>query len=376
VAKKEPETPAPPAVSATAEAFSQLYPGDGKVLCRLCDQKIDDVIAHLASAHPKVPIEVYRAQFPSAPMVGTPPPKGRRAPKVSAAEAEAHPGGREGAFIEKILEPAERRAYREDITALIDQGHEANYRVAPVAYLMVLARRARAQIELIRNRSGSAGKVDEIVPVTTLDLLTDLEKRIGDSLRDLEKLRQVRRPDGEDPLAVVDRELIEAEAFVRRQQGELVEGCPNCGQPLTAPALPHWAFVPMQTRDGLEWPVWSAELWRLVLAGTIPLWVMAYALRVSPEGLRYTAERRGERWPESIVLEIEERALRQVLDARELEGTSPPGTFLTPVLLPPPLGEAVESPSGPGPGSMEEAQPAITGSGGDLSPSALESESL
>jgi hypothetical protein len=88
---------------------------------------------------------------------------------------------------------------------------------------------------------------------------------------------------------------------------------------LMPPNLPHWAFESIETEHGRQWPVWSREMWRMVIGGAMELWQMCYALRCSPEGLQMTAKRRGEDWPAPIDLAEQERKLRFVLDEQERE---------------------------------------------------------
>lgn len=296
-----------------------LFPLDTSyVVCQLCNVRVDAIEPHLELEHPKFPYAQYVVQFPLAQTKGIPvPPPVTEDVRVSvsAAEAEAHPGGREGALIEKSLDRVERRGYREDVVALRDQGYPASYTVASVAYLMVLARRARVLLEKVREETDGG-----IFGGEHLEILSDVETRISAVLRDLEKNRQIREEKVDaDPLKVLEQEMVEAEEWVRAHQGEFVESCKNCGQVLTPPALPHWAFEPIETARGTEWPVWSRELWGLVWERTIPLWVMAYALRTSPEGLKRIAERRGDPWPEGVVLEAEEVELRKRLDVQDQE---------------------------------------------------------
>jgi hypothetical protein len=120
----------------------------------------------------------------------------------------------------------------------------------------------------------------------------------------------------------VEQELGEAEQWVQAHIGEFIARC-SCGAMLTAPALPHWAYQPTVTDHGVLWPVWSPEMWKLVLAGELKLWMMSFMLRTSPEGLRYTAIRRGEPWPDDLNIEEAEVELRVRLLADDKEYTVP-----------------------------------------------------
>lgn len=335
-----------PPLSPVSTAYEQLFPGDQtKVSCQLCQALVPDVAAHLIRDHPKIELADYLAQYPGSLLRGEPPEeKSDQRLSVSSAEAGTHPGGREGAFVEKSLDRGERRAYREDVQTLIDQNYPPSYQVASIAYQMVLARRVRLSIEQVREKTQG-----NVWGGENLKLLADIDSRIASGLKDLDRAKSLRDA-GQDALRVVEEELAEAEAWVQAHQGEFVERCGGCGQILTPPALPHWAFAPLETDHGREWMVWSPELWKLVLDRTIPLWVMAWALRTSPEGLKLTAKRRGEPWPDWIVMEAEERELRKLLDAQDQE-----------LALLPRAGNANASPPGPIMDPPENGQPDIGG---------------
>lgn len=343
----------PDDLSPVAKGFEKAIPKDQSlVACQLCSERTADVIQHLRERHKGTRIDEYVLRFPKAPLLPQQAPAGSgrgrndrrgsgegsgegKMPRVTQAEADEHPGGRDGALIEKLLDPSERQMFREDLEGLIAQGYPDRYQIVSAAYLMTLARRLRTKVEDLAQRSDR-----QVYDSDDLENLTKLESKIRETLQALEKARAQRKGEekkDEDPLAVHERELAEAEAWVRERQGEFYDRCPNCGLMLTPiglascpgcgqqvppPALPHWAYEPLRTSHGLEWPVWSAELWRLVVSRQIRLWVMAYVLRTSPEGLKRTAERKGIDWPEFLVIEAEERELRTMLDGQR-DGLSP-----------------------------------------------------
>lgn len=335
-----PPPPQPPSaggeaapLSPQAEAFATLFPRDrAKVECRMCHSMVFSVREHLDRDHPLIPLIHYIEQFPGAPLDGTPgppggPPPAGPPPRVTARVAAAHKGGRHAAETEATIgKPEDKKIYRDNVQALLADGHLPTYQVASLAYTMLLARHVRVRIETTRAKVS-----DEVYASDDLALLESLEKRISTELRGLEQQKDKREPEAGDPMQTIERELEQAEAWVRANIGEHMSSCPSgCGQVLTIPDVPHWAFSPTQTEQGLEYPVWSPELWKMVQTGVIRLWVMAYVLRTSPEGLRITAQRRGELWPDTIILEAEERPLRERL---ELDDRERPASL---VPLPPP----------------------------------------
>jgi hypothetical protein len=257
------------------------------------------------------------------------------------------PGGVDIAALEETITASERLIYRQLVASLLSRGYVASLELAETAYTMLQIRRIRGTIEDdrtalkrfqdARDRLALARTAPEPDPVaiatakTAYDTAAKLDQRetskqtwatlsaLQDELRtklaDLDKKRDTLR--ASDP----EREFRVAEQWVREHLGELQHRCPNpaCGQMLTVPALPHWAYAPVSTDQGPQWLVWSAELWELVLSGQIDLWMMAYVLRTSPTAIKLTAERRGTPWPDHIHLVDEELQLAIPLRARDRE---------------------------------------------------------
>lgn len=306
-----PQAPPPPGTPA-ASPYTALYPPDKtQVDCRLCQELVTSIASHLVQKHPTVRLEEYRDQFPDAKVVGEADTSNKekeaaREITVTPEEAAAHPGGREAAMMEKTLDQREQAAYRSDVEALLLQGHKPSHQLASVAYLMTLARRVQLTIELTRDVTAG-----QLYHSEALETFHSLEAKITSGVTALEKIRAQRVEEASaDPLAVVEAELEGAEAFVQGHIGEFQHRCPGCALILLVPAVPHWAYQPLKTDHGLLWPVWSPEMWKLVLDGSMALAEMAYCLRTSPEGLQYTAAARGEPWPEELDIEEAEAALR------------------------------------------------------------------
>ena len=285
------------------------------VLCPLCAQPVAEIPGHLEREHPTVTLEEFQHNYPDQPLEPVEIKKAReRATRqrleVTDAEVEAHPCGSDGALFEKNLKEEERVHFRRDIENLLRRGYEPGYEMAAVAHSMTLARRARFDVEMQRGKAGGAVYQSEM-----LDLATTLESKIEKGIAALERARRARiLEDGEDPVMALDREQRLAEEWVLSRIGELADRCPGCGVVLTPPALPHWAFEPTKNAQGVVYyPVWSPELWGLVVTREIPLWIMAYVLRTSPEGLQHTARRKRIEWPTWIEMDWEEQELRKKL---------------------------------------------------------------
>lgn len=245
-----------------------------------------------------------------------------------------HPGGAAAAAIEETIAPTEQPVYRALVTTLAER-YTPGPEIAEAAYVQLTVRRLRASMEQVVATRARRAELREFLALSTLpddqraraqaedrtlvDLpaettrqdhaaLAEAQKELRQQLASLDKreagLKQI------DP----DRELREAEQWVHDHLGEFEARCPTCAAQLTVPALPHWAFEPHHIADGpdtrQEYLVWSPELWQLVVDRTLDLWVMAYVLRVSPEGLLLTAQLRGEDWPDWIDIPAQETALQ------------------------------------------------------------------
>jgi hypothetical protein len=324
-----------------AQGLSNIFrsPDGNKPYCLICKFVVADLDAHCRNIHGESLEVMQRALGGNSPGITLPvpsrgKPRGRlRAadederiippapdpiPEIDQAAAALHPGGLEGLRVELLLDESERVFYRSDISEGLALGLTPTHLVISLAYHQVLRRRIQTQVEENRKIAGTP----KVTESRTLDMLSGIEDVILKLTRELEKIRENRIVKTDDPRQILEAEMAEAERFVQGHLGELQGRCPGCAAILTLPALPHWAFAPNETRHGTEYMVWSRELWSLVVTRQIPLRVMAYALRTSPEGLMMTARRRGDIWPEWIILEKEEREHREWLDSDDRAATS------------------------------------------------------
>lgn len=261
--------------------------------------------------------------------------------------APPNPGGVDADAIEETITASERLIYRQLVLSLLARGYTPSLELAETAYTMLQIRRIRGAIEddrtaterfrsmreqlslaksaptpdpgvvaMAQQAYDTSAKYDQRETAKqTWQTLNDLQDQLRIKLADLDKKRDTLRH--ADP----EREFRLAEEWVRAHLGEFQYRCPNpgCGQMLTVPALPHWAYAPVHTEHGPQWLVWSPELWALVCQGRIDLWMMAYVLRTSPSAIKLMAERRGTPWPTHINLEDEEVQMAQPLRALDRE---------------------------------------------------------
>lgn len=300
----------------TASLANLLYPDDPSVVkCLLCQEQVFSIPAHLETTHPGITLKDYKHEYEIQHPGIAPPLEGQPFDetkiKVTAKEAAEHPGGREGVHNEKMMKGDlyERRAYREDCEELA-QRYWPGREIASLAYLHVQERRARTKLEDLYQKTQNALDTND-----QAKHLAEIESRVRLARESLEKARRERLANSADPAVMYETDMSTAEKYVKTHIGEFQHRCGTCTSILTLPCIPHWAFSPLKTEKGLEHPVWSPEMWHLVKLRKMPLWYMSYFLRTSPEGLKWTARRRGEGWPDFIVLEHEEEQLRMVLDS-------------------------------------------------------------
>ena len=300
--------------------FAQIYPVEPTVKCRLCDDDVVDISPHLRDWHPRTTIQAYLSAFPGAPVRTQREIRGIAKAEnpiladeivVLPEEAEAHPAGWDGAYLSKSLaDDADRVFFDTTAGELRSRGFSDHFLISDTAYQKLLVRRLRDRIEWTRKYS-SGNKVFNSQDLKDLQVATD---RVRQNITELERLRAISAGGLADPIAMRESDFAEAELFIQEHIGEFSARCQTCGDILAPSGLPYWSIAPIDTPEGRTWPVWSPELWELVQEGVIELWLMAFVLRTSIEGLRITAKRRNEVWPDDSDIIIQESKLRRRLD--------------------------------------------------------------
>lgn len=144
-----------------------------------------------------------------------------------------------------------------------------------------------------------------------LKSMRDNSKHIAANLAELDRqLAAARDPESGDSIASLHRQTLDdAEAFIKANIGEFSFQCGNCSSIVTTGGLPHWALL--KDPEG-NWVAWSRELADLVVAGTIRMHHMAYALRTSIEALVICAKARGFTFP-IFHKQLEEEKLKELM---------------------------------------------------------------
>ena len=170
-----------------------------------------------------------------------------------------------------------------------------------------------AYVYATKNQSEN-GHADKI-----LETISKNQERISDLEATLAKLALEKR-EGEDIPALHQKVLGAAEKFIREHAGEFSFLCQNCRTVVQADGLPHWALVKGEYEGAKYYFIFNSQLWQLVLEKKIPAAYMAFALRTSIVGIKFTVEARKERWPDWIDVLREEKILKELMDAYKLDG--------------------------------------------------------
>jgi len=156
-------------------------------------------------------------------------------------------------------------------------------------------------------------KVNENVALLkNMGLVTD---RVSKLLADLDASK-ARREKVTDIVDIFEKTMDRANEFVKKNIGEFSFRCDKCGAILQTDGAPHHAIMTEKNeKDENVYYIYSPELAYLVKKKIIPLHLMAFILRTSPEGIMFTAKARGETDDEFLNIPIneEEVKLKEIL---------------------------------------------------------------
>ena len=155
----------------------------------------------------------------------------------------------------------------------------------------------------------------------TLELISKNADRIKMLERELCEMRD--KKESEKNLVSIHKEVIEeAGKFIKNNVGLFSFKCKTCGEIVMTDGLPHWALFKGEYKNNPYFFIWSKELWLLVKRGILPIHLMAFALKTSIQGLKFTCKVREEKWvvEEGIIVEEEGKLKKMQEEYREEEG--------------------------------------------------------
>lgn len=166
-------------------------------------------------------------------------------------------------------------------------------------------------------KTGLRSDISEDIP-----LLEQIQK-ITDKLHNMQKILDAQLIHGRQDRDVVDMHmetLKEAEKYLQDHWGEFSTIDPD-GNILTTDAKAHWAFAQMfDEKNDVQYHVWSEELIYLFKKGIIPIEIVCFALRTSPEGIKWVAKKRGEKLPEFDIKVAEKTLKKYMIEIEENSG--------------------------------------------------------
>lgn len=122
-----------------------------------------------------------------------------------------------------------------------------------------------------------------------------------------------------DVVDLHDETMNTAEEFIKSHTGEFQFRCSKCSTIVNSQGLPHFAIMTEKDdKNEIIYHVFSPELWFLYRKKLVSLYLTAFVLRTSPEGVLLTAEQRKEYGAQVLredvkMLEEEENLLKDLV---------------------------------------------------------------
>jgi len=140
---------------------------------------------------------------------------------------------------------------------------------------------------------------------------------------------RIKKEKSSDVVDLFTDTMKEANAFIKKNTGEFSLRCKQCGTIIQSDGMPYFSINTDMDKEGNKiYHIFSPEAAYLVKNKIIPLHIMAFILRTSPEGILYTAKERGdfkenELLHEGIKIEDEENKLKEIMsEFNEFLGTN------------------------------------------------------
>lgn len=254
------------------------------ILCKVCGSTLpqDDFFKHVQIVH-EMYMEEYERKY------GT--KKETREIVIEDPEAPPveMPHVTEFKTVKESLEPAERKFWDQQEQHLLDTYDldDPHFR-EQILFLMLVNRRKQISYTTMVG----VGSVDD---ETAENMTKQVQKNSESIVQLLQKFLDMRMKFelAENVAALHTQTMEEAEQFIKDNVGTFSFGCNSCGEVVNSEGLPHWAIWKKDDATGARvYYIWSDELWFLYANGIIPLHVMAFILRTSPNNLWYTADKR------------------------------------------------------------------------------------
>jgi len=150
-----------------------------------------------------------------------------------------------------------------------------------------------------------------------LDTINKLQKDLNILQKSLGEIRKSRKS-GEDIHDLHRREMEECTDFIKKHIGEFTFKCEKCKTIVETNGLPFWAIgTEKNSKNETQYYIWSKEIAFLVEKGLLPVHLATFILRTSPEGLKYTANARGEVIKDFDMISEENKNRKLLLEFQE-----------------------------------------------------------
>ena len=198
---------------------------------------------------------------------------------------------------------------------MIKEGYNEGPLLNNFLFWATIARRLQIkyqQIQVALEKEKKEGLLSDISE--NLSLLEEIQK-ISNKVQDIQKILDAQKDKNKEAGDIVDlhaKTMQQAEQYLKEHYGEYVT-LDNEENIITTDGKAHWAFIKeLNEKEEAQYFVWSEELIYLFRKEIIPIEVICFALRTSPEGIKWVADKRGEILPK-FDMHIAEQKLRQYM---------------------------------------------------------------
>ena len=146
-----------------------------------------------------------------------------------------------------------------------------------------------------------------------LELIKEVSTTVTELKKFIDKEKETEYA-GADIATLHTKEIEDNSKFIQEHIGEFSFSCGKCHSILSSGGLPHWAIEFVNKESKTCYHIWSRQMFFAVEKGFIPLYIMAFCLETSIEGLRYTADEKGITLPAHDIFKEEEKLKELMLE--------------------------------------------------------------
>ena len=205
---------------------------------------------------------------------------------------------------------------------MVKEGHNEGPLLNNFLFWSTISRRLQIkyqQMQVALEKEKKEGLLSDISE--NLELLEEIQK-ISNKVQDIQKILDAQKDKNKEAGDIVDlhaETMKQAEQYLKEHYGEYVT-LDNEGKIITTDGKAHWAFIKeLNEKEESQYFVWSEELIYLFRKGVIPIEVVCFALRTSPEGIKWVADKRGESLPKFDMYIAEQKLRQYMIDFEDIQ---------------------------------------------------------